>query len=63
MYFCVKPNIINTFANFLKNNTLALQVLAQVGINQTCIDTIKIGIAVKYGITFEDSKFSDNSSQ
>ncbi|KAF0558398.1 hypothetical protein F8M41_009290 [Gigaspora margarita] len=62
---CTQCNkdIINTFGNFLKNNILALQVLAQVGINQTRIDTMTIGVAVKYGITFEDGEIPDNSSK
>ncbi|CAG8613522.1 10168_t:CDS:2, partial [Gigaspora rosea] len=62
---CTQCNkdIINTFGNFLKNNTFALQVLAQAGINQTLIDTMKIGVAVKYGINFEDGEVPNNSSQ
>ncbi|RIB29953.1 hypothetical protein C2G38_2055266 [Gigaspora rosea] len=62
---CTQCNkdIINTFGNFLKNNTLALQVLAQAGINQTRIDTMKIGVAVKCGINFEDGAVSNNLSQ
>ncbi|CAG8544433.1 33309_t:CDS:2, partial [Gigaspora margarita] len=53
---CTRCNkdIINAFDNFLKNNTFALQVLDQSGINQTSIDTMKIGIAVKCGIKVED---------
>ncbi|CAG8611631.1 hypothetical protein C2G38_2181419 [Gigaspora rosea] len=62
---CTQCNkdIINTFGNFLKNNTLALQVLAQAGINQARIDTMKIGVAVKCGINFEDGETCNNSSQ
>ncbi|RIB14720.1 hypothetical protein C2G38_2194244 [Gigaspora rosea] len=55
-------DIINTFGNFLKNNTLALQILAQAGINQTRIDTMKIGVAVKCGINFEDGQIPNNPS-
>ncbi|RIB07377.1 hypothetical protein C2G38_2214613 [Gigaspora rosea] len=62
---CTQCNkdIINTFGNFLENNTLALQVLAQAGINQILIDTMKIGIAVKCGINFEDGEVPNNPSQ
>ncbi|KAF0554657.1 hypothetical protein F8M41_019000 [Gigaspora margarita] len=62
---CTRCNkdIINTFGNFIKNNTLALQVLAQAGINQTRIDTMKIGVAVKCGIKFEDGKVPDHLPQ
>ncbi|RIB07381.1 hypothetical protein C2G38_2113932 [Gigaspora rosea] len=61
---CTQCNkdIINTFGNFLKNNTLALQILAQAGINQTRIDTMKIGVAVKCGINFEDGQIPNNPS-
>ncbi|CAG8746354.1 12092_t:CDS:2, partial [Gigaspora margarita] len=62
---CTRCNkdIINTFGNFIKNNTLALQVLAQAGINQTRIDTMKIGVAVKCGIKFEDGEVPDHPPQ
>ncbi|KAF0536687.1 hypothetical protein F8M41_009082 [Gigaspora margarita] len=51
---CTKCNkdIIRTFGMFIKNNTLALQVLAHAGINQNSIDTMRIGIAVKCSIKF-----------
>ncbi|CAG8735840.1 25302_t:CDS:2, partial [Gigaspora rosea] len=41
---CTQCNkdIIIAFDNFLKNNTFALQVLAQSGINQKSIDTMKL---------------------
>ncbi|CAG8833728.1 34772_t:CDS:1, partial [Gigaspora margarita] len=54
-HVCTQCNkdIINTFDNFLKNNPLALQALSRAGFNQTHIDTVKTGVAVKCGIKFE----------
>jgi hypothetical protein len=48
--------IINTFFNFIKNNDLALQILAGVGVNDKALTLAKTGVAVKCGAKFEDGK-------
>lgn len=49
-------SIVNTFFNFIKGNDLALKLLAGVGVDQKAIDGMKLGVAVKCGINFEDGK-------
>jgi hypothetical protein len=53
---CTKCNkdIVNTIFNFLKNNDLALKVLASFKITDKEIGLAKLGVAVKCGAKFED---------
>lgn len=49
-------DIVNTFENFLKDNDLAKQVLASLGVTDKMLELANVGIAVKCGISFEDGK-------
>jgi hypothetical protein len=59
---CTRCNkdIVNTFFNFLKpSNKLALQILAELGITDKALEQLKVFVAVKCGIKFEDGKVPD----
>jgi len=58
---CTRCNkdVVNTFENFLENNDLAKKLLANIGVDDKKLDLVKVGIAVKCGIKFEDGKIPD----